>query len=305
MKTSTVLKKFSTVATGSAAFLALSTFSAIVAPASQAITITPTNNVTALVNALIAGNSSIVVTNATLQGQSLPTGQVSTGTFTNLSGTYPENGVGIGQKSGGIVISTGDVADYADGPNTSSSTSTSYGVPATPAQEALLDPLSGAAFPHYDVTQLDITFDMLPGKDTIYFDVVFGSEEFPEYIGTQFIDAFGLFINGTNIAFANGQRVNINNTGYQAVAGTELDGIVTHCAVNCNVLNFSRFVGNGSTGNTLTFIIGDASDAVYDTTAYITNLGAEPPNVPEPASVLGLLAIGALGAGAALKRKLK
>jgi hypothetical protein len=40
MKTSTVLKKFSTVVTGSAAFLALSTFSAIVAPASQAVTIT-------------------------------------------------------------------------------------------------------------------------------------------------------------------------------------------------------------------------------------------------------------------------
>jgi hypothetical protein len=269
----------------------------------QAITITPTNNVTALVNALIAGNSGIVITNATLQGQSLSTGQVSTGTFTNLSGTYPENGFGIGQESGGIVISTGNVADYADGPNTSSSKSTSYNVSATPAQEALLDPLSGASFPHYDVTQLDITFDMLPGKDTIYFDVVFGSEEFPEFIGSSFIDAFGLFVNDTNIAFANGQPININNTGYQAVAGTELDGIVTHCPVNCNVLNFSQFVGNGSTGNTLTFIIGDASDTIYDTTAYIANFGGT--NIPEPSSVLGLFALGALGAGSIIKRKLK
>ena len=262
----------------------------------QAMTITPTTNVNDLINSLIAGNSGIIVTNATLNGQSLPTGEVSTGTFTNASGIYN----GIGSTAGGIVISTGDVVDYADGPNNFSGNSTSYGSSATPAQEALLEPLSQAAFPHFDVTELNITFDILPGKDTILFDVVVGSEEFFEFVGSEFIDAFGLYVNGTNIAFANEQPLNINNPGGQIIPGTELDGIITE---NGNpVLNFSQFVGDGSKGNTLTFIIGDASDSIFDTTAYIANLGGNNTNeIPEPNTILGLIAVANLGN--ILKRK--
>ena len=262
----------------------------------QAMTITPTTNVNDLITALIAGNSGITNVTATLNGQSLVTGEVSTGTFTNATMTYN----GIGYPDGGIIISTGDVADYADGPNTSGSNSTSYGVPATPAQETLLGPLSGAAFPHFDVTQLDITFDMLPGEDTIFFDVVFGSEEFFEFVGSEFIDAFGLLVNGTNIAFASGQPININNSDALAIPGTELDGIVTD---NGNpVLTFSQFVGDGSTNNTLTLIIGDASDTIYDSTAYIANLGGNNTNeIPESNTILGLIAVANLGN--ILKRK--
>ena len=258
----------------------------------QAISITPTTDVDELINALIAGNSGITNVSATLNGHSLLTGEVSTGIFTNVTKTYN----GIGFPDGGIVISTGDVADYADGPNISGSTSTSYGVPATPAQEALLDPLVGVdpPFPHFDVTQLDITFDMMPGEDTVFFDLVFGSEEFFEFVGSDFIDTFGLYVNGTNIAFANGEPININNPGALAISGTELDGVITESGNP--VLSFSQFVGDGSTNNTLTFIIGDASDEIYDATTYVANLGANDPNgVPEPSTILGLLAISGLG----------
>lgn len=263
----------------------------------HAISITPNASALDLVNALTAGGGTgINVTSFSLSGNSLPTGEVSTGTFTNTSGTY-----GVGS---GIVLSTGDVADYEDGPNVSPSNTTGYEVPATAAQETLLDPITGGGFTHFDVTQLDVNFDLLPGFDTVFFNVVFGSEEFPEFVGSTFIDGFGLYVNGTNIANVGGLPVNINHPDFAPVPGTELDGIL---APGGNpVVTFSQFIGDGSIGNTLTFIIADTSDTQLDTTTYISALGGTPPtDVPEPASILGLLAFGAFGAGSALKRKQK
>lgn len=135
----------------------------------QAIVVTPDANVSNLVSALVSG-AGISVISATLWYQDDGTGTVlSTGTFTNLSGTY-----GI---PAGIVLSTGNVAHYSDGPNTSDNNGTAYGVPATPAQEALLDPITGGTFDHWDVTQLDLTFTTSTGS--VYFWAVFGSEEHP------------------------------------------------------------------------------------------------------------------------------
>ena len=124
------------------------------------------------------------------------------------------------------MISSGDVSDYETGPNTSPSTTTVYGVSATPAQEALLDPITGGSLNHNDVTQIDITFDMLPGFDTVFFNVTFGSEEYDEFVGSSFIDAFGLYVNGTNIAQVNGDPVNIDHPDMLFLGGTELDGIL-------------------------------------------------------------------------------
>lgn len=110
---------------------------------------------------------------------------MSSGTYTNVSGTY-----GIGS---GIVISSGNVNAYNDGPNNSSSTTTAYGTLATAAQQALLFPISGQAN-HFDATQLDVTFTTSTGS--VFFLVTFGSDEFPEFKNSSFIDAFGLYLNG-------------------------------------------------------------------------------------------------------------
>ena len=56
------------------------------------------------------------------------------------------------------------------------------------------------------------------------------------------------------------------------VTGTELNGVL---APGGNiVMTFTVPVAQNSTGNTLTFIIGDSSDSYVDSTAYIANLHA-------------------------------
>lgn len=129
------------------------------------------------------------------------------GTFTNDDGIY-------GLPAAGIVLSTGNVADYGSGPNFESGRSTGFDTPASDAQEALLDPITGGGFDHNDVAQLTITFDAGADVNGVTFFGVFGSEEFPEFVDSSFIDGFGLFVNGQNVAFANGSPINVNHPDF-------------------------------------------------------------------------------------------
>lgn len=263
----------------------------------EAIVVTPTQNTTTLVNALLgAGGTGIVVTGVTLAGHAGEDfenpGQLltSSGTYTNASGTY-----GI---AAGVVLSTGGVERYADGPNAAEDTSGVYVTPtfqfaaATPAQELLLDPITTVgqdSFDHFDVTELIVQFDMQSGFDNVRFNVVFGSEEYPEYVEIGYFDGFGLFLNGTNVAFVASHPVNITHPAMNELAGTELDGVL---APGGNpLLTFGGAVN--PTGNTLRFIIGDREDSILDSTVYVSGLEA---TVPEPgATALALGALATLG----------
>jgi hypothetical protein len=129
---------------------------------------------------------------------------------------------------------------------------------------------------------------------------VFGSDEYAEFVGSSFIDAFGIYLNGTNIATFAGDPVNIDHPNMAFIGGTELDGILDPTSGSGDpIMLFQGLVTPGSTGNTLTFIIADSGDSQLDSTVYIEGLGTENPGggtqVPEPGAMtvfgLGLLGL--------------
>jgi hypothetical protein len=127
------------------------------------------------------------------------------------------NGVNsnIGLDSG-IVMSTGDVADIVPG-------NFGGGVPLGGADPDLLTlansvpPLIGQGFSVSGTFHTAILeFDFVPAADTVKFRYVFGSDEYPTWINSQFNDVFGFFISGPGITgpfSGNSQNIaNIPNT---------------------------------------------------------------------------------------------
>lgn len=92
----------------------------------------------------------------------------------------------------GIVMSTGAISAAA-GPNTS--TSSSGASPGSGSDPDLAALVSGANINDACV----IEFDFIPASDSIVFNYIFGSEEFPEYANSYFNDVFGFFLSGPGI----------------------------------------------------------------------------------------------------------
>ena len=252
-------------------------------------------NAADLANALTTGGAGgITITGETLSGHS-NVDVASSGVF-STSGT---NNYGL--KGSGIVISNGDaVGDGTSGP-VIPSFSYEYGAFVTAAQTSLLNQVASAPQGWHDATEFDVTFTAGPNTTHVFFNTVFASAEYPQYVGS-FIDGFGLFLNGTNIAFAGGKPVNIDNPGMvntdfpllgavdgNAFQTTPLQGVLIENG--SAVITYGGDVTPGST-NTLTFILADANDDQLDTAAFIQGLGNAPPplGTPEPSTwvMLGL-----------------
>jgi hypothetical protein len=265
--------------------------------AASAGTVTTVRDTSAadLANALTTGGAGgITITGETLSGHS-NVDVASSGVF-STSGT---NNYGL--KGSGIVISNGDaVGDGTSGP-VIPSFSYEYGAFVTAAQTSLLNQVASAPQGWHDATEFDVTFTAGPNTTHVFFNTVFASAEYPQYVGS-FIDGFGLFLNGTNIAFAGGKPVNIDNPGMvntdfpllgavdgNAFQTTPLQGVLIENG--SAVITYGGDVTPGST-NTLTFILADANDDQLDTAAFIQGLGNAPPplGTPEPSTwvMLGL-----------------
>lgn len=245
--------------------LGLLASTALVAPPAHAIGVSPTSDAFGLANTLFLNFGPLLVTDADLSGEF---GQA--GTYTNASGTY-------GLPNSGIVLSTGNVANYADGPNFNSGQSGNFDTEASSDQQDLLGPITGKS-EHFDVVQLDISFHVNADIDQISFFGAFGSEEYPEWVNSTYNDGFGLFVNGQNVAGVQPSfggpnlPVNIDHPDMTAMAGTELDGIL---APNGNpVLRFDVPVNAGEV-NQFTVILADAGDSSLDTTVYLSSFVAQ------------------------------
>lgn len=169
----------------------------------------------------------------------------------------------------GIVLSTGQVANYSSGPDTSPRFTTGWGNPARPAENALLQPVTNMAA-NFDPARLNFTFSAFEGRRVV-FTFVFGSEEWPSYVNKPWTDGFGIYLNGHNIARTpDWQLINVNNPNFPntPVVETELNNVIVwngtpRVRVTCTMPTLI---------NTLDIIIGDASDDILDSTVYLETM---------------------------------
>lgn len=198
------------------------------------------------------------------------------------AGTF-QGGIGIVGIDNGIMLSSGNIASVL-GPNASDSTSTIHGTPG----DAQLDALTTS--PTYDACILEFDFTCTGGGQ-VSFQYVFASEEYNEYVASQFNDVFAFFLNGVNIAtLPGGVSVAINNVNcgnpYNPAFGGNCGLYVNN---SCADLPGGTFPCNGvvdtemdgltvvltATGTLLSGVnhiklaIADAGDQVYDSNVFI------------------------------------
>ncbi|MGD1848881.1 MAG: choice-of-anchor L domain-containing protein [Salibacteraceae bacterium] len=109
-------------------------------------------------------------------------------------GFFSNGGTTINVDSG-IVMSTGNIAQISN--NVAGITTTGYNGPG----DADLTAVAASINPGITITRdrAVLEFDFVAPTDTVTFDYVFASEEWPNYIGSVFNDAFGFFVSGPGI----------------------------------------------------------------------------------------------------------
>lgn len=153
------------------------------------VTVTGGYNATQLAQTLVGAG--VVMLNATLNGQ-CPSEGAGTGTGKFSYGSNPSD-IGI---DSGIVLSSGNALAIPNPVGFFASAPFTGGFVGDADLNALLA-ASGSAVQSRDACVLE--FDFVPAGDTIKFDYVFGSEEYPEFACSGFNDVFGFFITGPGI----------------------------------------------------------------------------------------------------------
>ncbi|MEA5097113.1 MAG: choice-of-anchor L domain-containing protein, partial [Burkholderiaceae bacterium] len=228
-----------------------------------------TGNTQSLINAITASTSHLNV---------LP------GSVTLVSGATSENLSSVSFYDGSIAnlgIGAGLLLTSGDSTPPTSNTSTSYSNSLTPsATDADLAAAVQAGFSSAgdveDATSLQFQFTTDSAAITgVQFDLIFGSDEYPEFCDTSFVDIAGVFVNGVNYALFGGhtnQPLSIISNNLSAgnfrdnsasVIGIEYDGISTKLTIVAPVTQGT---------NTIKIAIGDTGDQIYDSGLFVSNL---------------------------------
>lgn len=197
---------------------------------------------------------------------------ISTMSFTgnsNALGYFTNSNTNL-KLSKGIVLSTGDVNTIGNS-NTSSYTSTDNHSPGSKLLNSLLNINST-----FDAAT--IKFDFIPSFDSIEFNFVFASEEYPEFVGSKFNDVFGMFISGpgfdsiVNLAkLPNGDTISINNVNATKNSEyyidnkdnpqIEFDGLTKRIKVGTKLQCGKKYH--------LEIVLADVDDASYDSGIFL------------------------------------
>ncbi len=203
-------------------------------------------------------------------------------------GSFTAAGTNLGINSG-IVMTTGTIAPGGSGPQGPNNVSNSGVDNGTAGYNPLNNLIGGLATKNASILE----FDFVPFADTVKFKYVFGSEEYPEFVGSDFNDVFAFFISGPGIAglqniakLPNGQVVSINNVnnGYLATPASNPAYFVPNGTGNDapfnsspNYIQYDGFtkvleaVSKVQCGQTyhLVIAIADAVDGIYDSGIFL------------------------------------
>ncbi len=137
---------------------------------------------------------------------------------TSSSAIYTNGGLapGVVPSTSGVILGTGDVRNFTQSsgdPNRSSSTtSDTSGV----NNNSLFNAVAGRAT--YDAVWMDV--DFIPTGNVMTMNFVFSSEEYPEYVNSNFNDFLGVWINGQYVPISIGKRHH-GDQQHQPADGTE------------------------------------------------------------------------------------
>jgi len=211
----------------------------------------------AMVNAIFG--SGVTVNGASYSGPAASSAFYSNGQLS--PGVVPSNT--------GVILSTGNVVDFTQSngdPNRSTGTSTNTTGANNNAQ---FNAIAGTST--YDAVWLDV--DFTPTGSFMSMSFVFASEEYPEYINSQFNDVIGVWVNGTHVPISVGNGVtsvnNINGNTQQNLFvnntndafDTEMDGFTVTLTLTMPV--------NPGVLNSIRIGIADAADSSYDSNILI------------------------------------
>lgn len=169
-------------------FISILTFVCVSFASSAQITVTNTLTPEQLVQNVLLGFG-VTASNITVNGSPIDAQNIQgNATFFDAAGTtFPINT--------GVLLSTGNGVG-AVGPNTIGSFTNN--TPPTP--NVSTDPHLNAIASAAPTNGIVLEFDFVPAGDTISFNYMFGSDEYPEFSPSTFNDAFGFFLWGPGIS---------------------------------------------------------------------------------------------------------
>lgn len=193
-------------------------------------------------------------------------------------GEFNYTGSALGLDAG-VLLTTGKIAN-AVGPNNSEEKTHSQGT----SGNSLLNSVTGRTT--YDACRLE--FDVIPGGDTLRFNFAFASEEYNEWVGSQYNDVFGFFISGPgivgdpgignqkNIALVPGtnQAVTINNVNNGSNQAYFMDNAGGQHIQYDGITRGMQAVSAVQPCQTyrLKLIIADASDRKFDSGVFVERI---------------------------------